>query len=62
MAQEEELKQDVTLIDILVGDSYLNFINSLKTDSTKECYKNALIRFMKFFGIKDTSYIDAFGV
>lgn len=39
--------------DILLGDSYLNFINSLKAESTKECYTNALMRFMKFFDIKD---------
>ncbi|MDW0197589.1 MAG: hypothetical protein QOD16_02490, partial [Nitrososphaeraceae archaeon] len=55
MAQaQKEVKQNVTLSDILVGDSYLNFINSLKTESTKECYKNALLRFMRFFDIKDT--------
>ena len=57
MAQEGvSHKQDVvvTASNILVGDSYLNFINSLKTESTKECYKNALLRFMKLFDIKDT--------
>ena len=58
MAQaQKEVKQDVPLSDILVGDSYLNFINSLKTDSTKECYKNVLLRFMRFFEIKDTQML-----
>lgn len=56
MAQEEKasLISNLSTSDILVGDSYLNFINSLKADSTKECYTNALMRFMKFFDIKDT--------
>ena len=40
--------------EILLGDPYLNFINSLKSDSTKEGYRNALLRFMQHFHIKDT--------
>ncbi len=39
---------------LLDGDPYLNFINSLKSDSTKEGYRNALLRFMQYFHIKDT--------
>jgi site-specific recombinase XerD len=39
---------------VLKGDLYLNFINSLKSDSTKEGYRNALLRFMQHFHIKDT--------
>jgi integrase len=41
--------------EILLGDPYLNFINSLKSDSTKEGYRNALLRFMQQFHIKDTN-------
>jgi len=40
--------------EILLGDPYFNFINSLKSDSTKEGYRNALLRFMQHFQIKDT--------
>ena len=38
---------------ILEGDCYLNFINSLKSEVTSECYRNALIRFMKFCKISN---------
>lgn len=40
---------------ILEGDTFFNFINSLKSDSTKEGYRNALLRFMQYFHIKDTN-------
>jgi integrase len=40
---------------LLDGDTFFNFINSLKTDSTKEGYRNALLRFMQHFHIKDTN-------
>jgi site-specific recombinase XerD len=40
---------------LLDGDPFFNFINSLKSDSTKEGYRNALLRFMQHFHIKDTN-------
>ena len=40
---------------LLDGDPFFNFINSLKSDSTKEGYRNALLRFMQHFDIKDTN-------
>jgi len=40
---------------LLDGDPFFNFINSLKSDSTKEGYRNALLRFMQQFHIKDTN-------
>ncbi|HEY7226769.1 MAG TPA: site-specific integrase [Nitrososphaeraceae archaeon] len=54
MVQAQKQQEVQQQEDILVGDSYLNFINSLKSDSTKECYTNALKRFMTFCEIKDT--------
>jgi integrase len=39
---------------VLEGDAYHNFINSLQTEATKEGYRHALVRFMKYFQIKDT--------
>lgn len=38
---------------ILEGDPYLNFINSLQSDSTKENYRFALLRFMHHFKLKN---------
>jgi hypothetical protein len=43
---------------LLDGDPYLNFINSLKSDSTKEGYRNALLRFMQYFHIKEVQKPD----
>lgn len=39
---------------VLEGDPYLNFINSLKSTATRKAYRDALIRFMEHFKIKDT--------
>ena len=52
MKQEQESLGN--LIPRLEGDSYLNFVNSLKSEVTKECYKNALVRFLKFCEISST--------
>jgi hypothetical protein len=57
-AQEQEEQVIPTrqqeILKLFVGDSANNFINSLKSEVTKRCYIDALIRFMKFSQIVTT--------
>jgi len=58
--QKQELKEKVRamrqqeILKFFVGDSADNFTNSLKSDVTRRCYIDALIRFMKFSKIVTT--------
>ena len=40
---------------VLEGESYYNFINSLRSEDTKTDYRNALVRFTRHFSINDIS-------
>ena len=54
MAQQEKaVGKNLTEV-VLEGDCYLNFINSLKSEVTKRCYRDALTRFMRFSQIATT--------
>lgn len=44
---------------VLEGESYYNFINSLRSEDMKTDYRNALARFIRHFSINDISGLSA---